>query len=225
MKKRPVLVVVIVLVVLVAIIIALSTAASLFLGGEAAVPTLGGRQVMMSRAGAALRQQPLVELTKATGEHYAMESTRLNTCLQAFLRLSSEYRRYRALLENGDGARRAKPNETVPGFPDLPSPESILRHADRLEHDTDLHPDSQERMHFPEKPQLEQAKRFLRRAEHFAAVGNQLVTADLLDLASQLAPDLTAQLEKRVLSAYNPPVEKAPPETDPNKFLNRFKHL
>jgi hypothetical protein len=56
------------------------------------VHTLALLQVMVSRAAAALGGGGLCETVAATGEHYQMESTKVSAALEAFLRLSREYR-------------------------------------------------------------------------------------------------------------------------------------
>ena len=55
-------------------------------------------QVMVSRAAAALSVDGFTETTRATGEHYSMESSKMSAALQAFLRLAREHRQYRREL-------------------------------------------------------------------------------------------------------------------------------
>ena len=61
--------------------------------------TLALLHVMMGRAAAALRAQPLIEAIRATGNNYRMESPRVSPYLEAFMRIAREYRAFRKLLE------------------------------------------------------------------------------------------------------------------------------
>ena len=55
-------------------------------------------QVMVSRAAAALSADGFTETTRASGEQYSMESSKIGAALQAFLRLAREHRQYRREL-------------------------------------------------------------------------------------------------------------------------------
>ena len=59
-------------------------------------------QVMVARAAAALTRAGLTEAVTAHSGDYTMESPKPSAALTAFLRLSSEYRRYLALLDSDD---------------------------------------------------------------------------------------------------------------------------
>ncbi|HIJ65265.1 MAG TPA: hypothetical protein HPP77_04870, partial [Candidatus Hydrogenedentes bacterium] len=126
--------------------------------------TLALLHVMMSRAATALRNQQLIETTTATTDTYQMQSSRQDPCLQAYLRIASEYRRFHAILDYplhpicGPGHvrkpktqtkdapathRRTKPQaaqkpEPGQGLPYIPSLSSIMGHVTRALHDTDL---------------------------------------------------------------------------------------
>ena len=76
-------------------------------------------QVMMSRAAAVLSAQSFTQTTRASGDHYSMESSKVSAALDAFLRLAREHRHYRHELAHiFDHAPQTKPM----GLADLMKP-------------------------------------------------------------------------------------------------------
>jgi len=86
-------------------------------------------QVMVSRAAAALSIEGFTDTTRATGEQYSMESSKIGAALQAFLRLAREHRQYRRdLLHEIAAAAEKTANQKPLGLPDRMRP--LLKKAE-----------------------------------------------------------------------------------------------
>jgi len=84
---------------------------------------------MVSRAAAALSVDTLTDTTLATGEHYAMESSKMSAALQAFLRLAREHRAYRReLMQDLAATQKEEAAQPRLGLPDRVRP--LLKKAE-----------------------------------------------------------------------------------------------
>ena len=148
-------------------------------------------QVMVNRAAIALRNSPMVDEVQATGEAYAMQSSKLSAGLQAFLRLSSEYRRYAALLEIK--------------YPHRPEAEDVIKHAARSQADPHLDPDAAEGLH-PEHFDASNPDYtcYLAHARNNAANGLVPNLLAPFKAACTLAPAMAERCVADVLEHYDP---------------------
>jgi len=147
-------------------------------------------RIMVDRAATALGAQPLFHTTTATGEHYEMSTTKLNPCLQAFLRLSAEYRAFTKTIR--------------PTKRQLPPVPSVIEHDARTRCDTDLDPDAQAYGHPASLPILDAAQRYIDHALDRAAQGNGAQTLQAYQSARQIDPDLAQKYQEEVLERYRP---------------------
>lgn len=157
-------------------------------------------RVMTTRTLAALANSPLIETTEAHSETYHATSTKPATALTAFLRVSSEFRRYLDILEAKRPTR------------DLPEIQDVLEQAHRQQHDTSTHPDDQAQCHPNTEPVYEAARTAIRHAHHHAAQGDDARMLQTFDLALQLAPNYAAAQHDQLLHAYRPEGKPRPPE-------------
>ncbi len=89
--------------------------------------------VMMQRAAVAMSERQIVDVTVVTGEKYQMNTKKVSPFIQAYLRLSSEYRRYLNLLEKKD----CRPTNTEIGNQDKRNKvDTSLAPEDQAELDT-----------------------------------------------------------------------------------------
>jgi len=153
-------------------------------------------QVMMSRAAAALRAERLVEAIQATGKNYRMESPRVSPYLDAFTRMTREYRAFRKLLD--------PPTRTARDAADSSPVDALARNAARTEHDTDLAPEAQQAMHVPSDPLGDHARRCVQRAARHAALSQDLGLMLQLTEAYAASPEVAAGCEAPILRAYRP---------------------
>ena len=160
--------------------------------------------VMMSRAAAALRAYPFVDVIRATGKHYRMESSRVSPYFDAFIRIAREYR---ALLRLLEPARQAARNPA-----ERPSVDALVRNAARTQHDTELDPEAQQAMHLPSDPLGDHARRCVQRAARHAALSQDLAMILELTEAYAASPELAACHERGVLRAYRPRRQVIQPE-------------
>ena len=162
--------------------------------------------VMTSRAASALRAQQLTDTTAVTGEHYQMQTSKLNACLQAFLRLSSETRAFRRDLDR-HFAFRAKH-----GSAETPTINTIFGHQKRNDADTELTPESQEDVSFEQMLLFRYADRFANKAFDAATQGNEAESLDAMNMVHTLNPITAYKHEDRVLAAYRPKGKTMPKE-------------
>lgn len=110
-------------------------------------------QTMMLRAASALRDRPLVDSVSAAANDYAMQSSKPSAYLQAFLRISSEYRSYLKLLQ-------ALP---LYGLTDS----QLQEHDRRTQLDTSLEPEHQAAVETTRPACDARAERFLQKASEY----------------------------------------------------------
>jgi hypothetical protein len=124
-------------------------------------------QVMMTRAASAMAQEPMVD-TDANGETGRAGAARLSACLQSYLRISSEYRRYLAIanIKVADPMERSRQEdpEVLEFDLDCPNDEIVREHGRRASHDTSLLPEDQAAVDAPTTLATPQAMRHLGRA-------------------------------------------------------------
>jgi len=153
-------------------------------------------QVMLNRAAIALRNDPLVDEVTASSDSYKMASRKPGAHLEAFLRITAEYRRFAALL--------------TPRDPVEPMPEDALHHHWTTAIDTQLDPDPSAEMHREPFHINYQANRYIRQAIHHAAAGRDVAMLDAFEAAHTIAPAYTALAESKVLAAYRPTGDTLP---------------
>jgi hypothetical protein len=162
--------------------------------------------VMTSRAASGLRAQQLTDTPAVTAEHYQMQTTKLNACLQAFLRLSSESRAFKRDLDR-HFAFRAKH-----GSAETPSVEMVLAHHSRNDADVDLAPESQQEVSF-ERPLVHRyADRFVQKSFDAATKGRDVESLDAMTNAHMLNPLTAYKNQDRVFAAYRPKGDTLPKE-------------
>ena len=137
-------------------------------------------QVMLTRAATALREVQMTETTEATGDAYQMKTTKPSAYLQAFLRLSSEYRRYLQIIQT----------HLAPTYYD---PE-LIEHTRRSRHDTSLTPEDQQALERTEHPADRIARPILNDAQQAARDGCHKAAIDKYNRVARLAPALAAPL-------------------------------
>jgi len=111
-------------------------------------------QVMLDRAAIALRNGPLVDEVTASSAAYTMASSKPSAHLEAFLRITAEYRRVAALL--------------TPRNPVEPAPEQVLDRNWQTVADTKLTPEAAVEMHREPFSIDPEAKRYVRQAVRLA---------------------------------------------------------
>ena len=166
-------------------------------------------QVMLDRASIALSQNPLVEDTKMSSDgKLQFESKKLSPYLTAFLRISSEYRRYAEMLR--------------PKSPVDPEPEDVIKHQTRMLHDTKLDPEGQPFISPPEVNTATVAKRYLRKAIDHASVGRDISLLRTMENAYTLSPELTEACETNIMAMYRPPIEMA--DADQRRYIESHQY-
>jgi hypothetical protein len=156
-------------------------------------------QVMLNRAAVSMRNAPLVEETVASTDAYHMRSSKPSAHLDAFTRISREYRHFAAML---------KAPETVE--PDL---REYANHAGRTMADTDLDPDNDGLLHPGSTLDgAHQARRYMREAVKHAAAGKDVAAIDAVMDAVFLQPCMLDAWGDRVVSAYRPKGHVLPEE-------------
>jgi hypothetical protein len=153
---------------------------------------------MTNRAAAALSVNPLTETITASTGDYHMETVKLNTLLQAFLRLSREYRAFRETFDRNHFERVRRP--------DVSDPTAIagLAQASRQCLDTNLEPESQDLALSADAPNLNLADRFMRKATKAASYGEDVAMLDAMRQAIILDPVAALKNESAMLAAYRP---------------------
>ena len=149
-------------------------------------------QVMLVRAATALRERELIDMTVVTGEKYHMTSKKTGVYLEAFLRISSEYRRYLNLLD-------------VP-YTLNPSDKGLCEQDHRTQRDTSLLPEDQIDLDLTDRPAEIRAKNYVQKA-----LDELPRTYPYLDGARQwvqsartLAPHLVGPILDPKSPTYNP---------------------
>jgi hypothetical protein len=181
------------------------------------VHTLALLQVMMNRAAAALSVNPLTETTLASTGEYRLESVKLNTLLQAFLRIGREYRAFREQFDRNHFARARRPE--VSDVTALGG----LAHASRRCVDTDLEPESQDAALSESAPNVSLADRFMRKATKAASYGEDVAMLDAMRQALLLDPVATHDAEDAMLAAYRPREGSTLPENAVRHILEHLK--
>jgi hypothetical protein len=178
---------------------------------------LGLLHVMTNRAAAALRMQPLIETVTATSADYRMESVKVNTVLQAFLRIAREYRCFRAQFDQNH-ILRAK-------YPDVsdPTAQDVIAHATRTFVDTDLDPEAQQLSQNMDMDTMDYADRFMRKAFKAAKHGDDAGVLDAMHQSIILDPIATLKGEDLVLGAYRPREGQTLPEEALRLIIKRMK--
>lgn len=147
--------------------------------------------VMTNRAAIALRNEPLVDQTTVAAKNYQSSSRKVSPSLDAFTRLSREYRRCAAEL------KAAKPEE--------PPIEDFLNHHTRISADTSLDPDLDALLHPATLSDgADQARRYLRRAEKCAAEGHDAAAIQAAFNADALQSHASEDWIDRIVGAYRP---------------------
>jgi hypothetical protein len=172
---------------------------------------------MTNRAAAALRMQPLIETVTATSADYRMESVKVNTVLQAFLRIAREYRCFRAQFDQNH-ILRAK-------YPDVsdPTAQDVIAHATRTFVDTDLDPEAQQLSQNMDMDTMDYADRFMRKAFKAAKHGDDAGVLDAMHQSIILDPIATLKGEDLVLGAYRPREGQTLPEDALRLIIKRMK--
>ena len=152
--------------------------------------------VMMTRAGNALNTQQLVEKSQTDAKQPQYKT--IDPYLYAFLRLSAEYRALNASI-NKHFAAQAKHGEI-----ETPTTNTILNHDTRQTNDTNLEPESQEKIHIQDTLLPDYAQRFVRKAMKAAAQGQDTVVLDTIGIAGILDDENADREADRVLAAYRP---------------------
>ena len=158
-------------------------------------------QVMFNRAAIALRNAPLVQETRVESKGRSAKSVKISPHLEAFMRISREFRSYAALL------RAPKPVE--------PDPYEFMRYRDRAAVDTELDPDSAQKMHpVNGVDSATQARRYMGTAVKNAALGKEIESIEDAMYAITVDPDMETATEwkNRVVEAYKPYGMALPPK-------------
>jgi hypothetical protein len=154
-----------------------------------AVHMLALLQVMMSRAAAMLGRHKFTQMVVSV--NCQKHDERMSPAFAALMRLMWEYRHVRRLLPDGDGGAGA-------------TPESVAKLMLRMEVDTDLAPESQEELHFPDTPVESAAAGIVDRAVHSASEGLSERALDAYQVLMKFDPDKDNSRLKRLLLAYRP---------------------
>ena len=183
-------------------------------------------QVMLNRAAVSMRNAPLVDETVASTDAYHMKSSKPSAHLDAFTRISREYRHFAAMLK-----------APQPVEPDV---NEFICHKGRMAADTDLDPDNDRLLH-PDSTLdgTQQARRYMREAVKHAAAGKDVAALDSVMDAASIQPAMLDAWMDRVVGAYRPKgnvlpeaavkkviryILKADPDDEPPKenALDRF---
>jgi len=147
-------------------------------------------QVMLSRAALAMRQREIVDINRTDTPNCQMTYRQPTAYLTAFLRISSEFRRFAKMIE--------------PRRPIQPIPEDTRKHIARSQADTQLDPDQFHRDQPLNVPSVDQAVRHIRQAIDHAAAGRDVAMLECFEAAYSLAPQYTEQWEDKLFSCYRP---------------------
>jgi len=152
-----------------------------------AVHMLALLQVMMSRAAATLGTHKLTQMIVTV--NCQRHDERMNPAFAALMRLMWEYRHVRRLLPDSDNGAGA-------------TPESVAKQVLRMEADTDLAPESQEALHFPDTPVEHATAGLVDRAVAEASEENAERAFGLYERSRALSPDEDGARLARVRLAY-----------------------
>ena len=149
-------------------------------------------RVLLMRTAAALANKPVVDVTVVTAEKHHMTTAKPGAYLQAFMRVSSEHRRYVQLYGL---------TEVVP----LPDP--VVREQDRCaQSDTSLLPEDLEQLCTHGPLAQRRAAQLLNEAEHHARTGYHTRAQEAFGRAEFLSPEFAAlardPLSERFLPAF-----------------------
>lgn len=145
---------------------------------DQAACTLAMMQVMVLRASAALAVKPMVDVSVVTSEKYNSTTAKPSAYLQAFLRVSSEQRRYQRMY----------------GM-DMPAPASdstVFEQDFRGQNDTSLLPEDLADLDPHEPPAQRRATALLNEAEHHLSRGYHERAKQAFSRAEFLSPELAA---------------------------------
>lgn len=155
-------------------------------------------KVMMMRAGAALRNQQLIQTTTVSGKNYSLETSKSHAYLQAFTQIAKEYRHFQRLLNTTMVHMRpgvTKDSELGPA--------RVKLKAHRLEHDTDLDPDAHIDIDITEDLRNDRVKAHIDDASQAALYGLHEDLLEALQKAHEIAPGfLSPHLEKEIMECY-----------------------
>ena len=181
------------------------------------IHTMALLHVMTNRAAAALSVNPLTETMTVSSGDYHMETLKLNTLLQAFLRVAREYRAFRAMFDQNHLDRALHP-----GVSD-PTAIAGLAQGSRQCVDTNLEPESQDLALSEDAPNLSLADRFMRKAAKAASYGEDVAMLDAMRQAILLDPVAALANESAMLSAYRPREGSTLPEDAVRHILEHMK--
>jgi hypothetical protein len=85
-----------------------------------------------------------------------------------------------------------------------PSPEGILRHAERIQHDTGLDPDSQAAAQLPPQTPETHAKAYVQRATLAGGQGRDIEMCEAFDEAARIDEEFAKSERDHVLASYRP---------------------
>jgi hypothetical protein len=143
---------------------------------DQAACTLAILQVMLLRASAALAVRPMVDVSVVTSEKYNMHAAKPSAHLQAFMRISSEQRRYLRLYAM-----------------DVPAPTSdttLFEQDHRAQNDTSLLPEDLAELDPHETPGQRRAATLLNECECQIAKGNHDYSKKVFSRAQFLSPEM-----------------------------------
>jgi hypothetical protein len=147
-------------------------------------------RVMCSRSLATLANTPLIETTQAQSDNHA-PSNKPATALTAYLRISSELRRYCNMLEE------ASPAQGDSGI------QTVLTQTQCQQNDTSIHPDDQAHPQPMTGPRYQAVRSAMRDAHFHARNGHDDKILHYLNLALQLNPQYAAAQRDDLLQAYH----------------------
>ncbi len=148
-------------------------------------------RVLCTRSLATLASTPLIETTDAASDKDHAQSQKPAPALTAYLRISSEFRRYCDILE------AKSPTQSTGNATDL------LEQTKNQQHDTSLHPDNQALDHPSIGPRYEAAKNAIYNARSEAEYGKDDLMLQRFKVALQLHPNYAATQRNRVLQPYD----------------------
>jgi len=181
------------------------------------IHTMALLHVMTNRAAAALRINPLTETFTASTGQYHMETIKLNTVLQAFLRIAREYRAFRSMFDQNHLLRALHPSVSDP------TAVGGLAQVSRQCTDTNLEPQSQNLSLSENLPTLDLADRFMRKATRAATYGEDVAMLDAMRQAILLDPVAALKNEAAMLAAYRPREGSTLPEDAVRHILKHMK--
>jgi hypothetical protein len=158
-------------------------------------------QVMLNRAAVSMRNAPLVDDTVASTDAYHMKSSKPSAHLEAFTRISREYRHFAAMIKASD--------------PVEPDPREFFSHEGRAMIDTELDPDNDRFLHPGSTlDPAHQARRYMREAVKHAAAGKDVAAIDAATVAMVIDPYMldAPEWKDRVIEAYRPKATPLPKE-------------